>query len=132
MFDLNIIAWKYADVEYNPERFPSLVMRIEKAPHELLFSGYSIVLLGIDFHFCLGEPYHFILVLGRGVDGIYRRLPRTETTLAQIENEQLDLDILDIRFPGKRGIEMAKTMHANPAHTQVQTLAVNAYSIVGD
>jgi len=26
--DLNIIARKHADVEYNPERFPGLVMRI--------------------------------------------------------------------------------------------------------
>ena len=28
--DLNQIARKHADVEYNPERFPGLVMRIEK------------------------------------------------------------------------------------------------------
>ena len=28
--DLNQIARKHAEVEYNPERFPGLVMRIEK------------------------------------------------------------------------------------------------------
>ncbi len=26
--DLNVLAQKYPDVEYNPERFPSLIMRV--------------------------------------------------------------------------------------------------------
>ena len=26
--DLNVIAQKFTDVEYNPERFPGLVMRV--------------------------------------------------------------------------------------------------------
>ena len=34
--DLNIIARKHADVEYNPERFPGLVMRILKPKATIL------------------------------------------------------------------------------------------------
>ena len=34
--DLNQIARKHADVEYNPERFPGLVMRIEKPKATIL------------------------------------------------------------------------------------------------
>ncbi len=38
--DLNQIARKHPDVEYNPERFPGLVMRIEKPKATILvFSG---------------------------------------------------------------------------------------------
>ena len=36
--DLNLIARKYVDVEYNPERFPGLVMRIEKTKATILYS----------------------------------------------------------------------------------------------
>ncbi len=68
--DLNVIARKYADVDYNPEWFPGIVMWIEKIPHAPIFSGLSIVLAENDFHLCLGEPYNSVLVLGRGVDGV--------------------------------------------------------------
>ena len=46
--DLNIIARRYADVEYNPERFPGLVMRIEKPKATILvFSTGKMVVTGM-------------------------------------------------------------------------------------
>lgn len=46
--DLNIIARKYADVEYNPERFPGLVMRILKPKATILvFSTGKMVVTGM-------------------------------------------------------------------------------------
>jgi transcription initiation factor TFIID TATA-box-binding protein len=46
--DLNIIARKYADVEYNPERFPGLVMRIQKPKATILvFSTGKMVVTGM-------------------------------------------------------------------------------------
>lgn len=46
--DLNIIARKYADVEYNPERFPGLVMRIDKPKATILvFSTGKMVVTGM-------------------------------------------------------------------------------------
>jgi len=46
--DLNIIARKHADVEYNPERFPGLVMRIEKPKATILiFSTGKMVVTGL-------------------------------------------------------------------------------------
>jgi len=46
--DLTHIARKLIDVEYNPERFPGLIMRIEK-PHAtiLMFSTGKMVLTGM-------------------------------------------------------------------------------------
>lgn len=45
---LNIIARKYADVEYNPERFPGLVMRIDKPKATILvFSTGKMVVTGM-------------------------------------------------------------------------------------
>ncbi|MHA1728948.1 MAG: TATA-box-binding protein [Promethearchaeota archaeon] len=46
--DLTIIARKYADVEYNPERFPGLVMRIKKPKATILvFSTGKMVVTGM-------------------------------------------------------------------------------------
>jgi transcription initiation factor TFIID TATA-box-binding protein len=46
--DLNIIARQYADVEYNPERFPGLVMRIDKPKATILvFSTGKMVVTGM-------------------------------------------------------------------------------------
>jgi len=46
--DLNIIARKYPEVEYNPERFPGLVMRIEKPRATILiFSTGKMVVTGL-------------------------------------------------------------------------------------
>ena len=46
--DLNIIARRYADVEYNPERFPGLVMRIDKPKATILvFSTGKMVVTGM-------------------------------------------------------------------------------------
>jgi len=46
--DLNIIARKHADVEYNPERFPGLVMRIQKPKATILiFSTGKMVVTGL-------------------------------------------------------------------------------------
>jgi len=46
--DLNIIARKYADVEYNPERFPGLVMRIATPKATILiFSTGKMVVTGL-------------------------------------------------------------------------------------
>ncbi len=46
--DLNIIARKYSDVEYNPERFPGLVMRImEPKATILVFSTGKMVVTGM-------------------------------------------------------------------------------------
>ncbi|MBD3340395.1 MAG: TATA-box-binding protein [Candidatus Lokiarchaeota archaeon] len=46
--DLNQIARKYADVEYNPERFPGLIMRIEKPRATILiFSTGKMVVTGM-------------------------------------------------------------------------------------
>jgi transcription initiation factor TFIID TATA-box-binding protein len=46
--DLNILARKYADVEYNPERFPGLVMRIAKPKATILvFSTGKMVVTGM-------------------------------------------------------------------------------------
>jgi len=46
--DLNIIARKYPDVEYNPERFPGLVMRIvEPKATILVFSTGKMVVTGM-------------------------------------------------------------------------------------
>ena len=46
--DLNIIARKHADVEYNPERFPGLVMRILKPKATILiFSTGKMVITGM-------------------------------------------------------------------------------------
>ena len=46
--DLNVIARKHADVEYNPERFPGLVMRIEKPKATILiFSTGKMVVTGM-------------------------------------------------------------------------------------
>jgi transcription initiation factor TFIID TATA-box-binding protein len=46
--DLNVIARKHADVEYNPERFPGLVMRIEKPKATILiFSTGKMVVTGL-------------------------------------------------------------------------------------
>jgi transcription initiation factor TFIID TATA-box-binding protein len=46
--DLNKIARKYFDVEYNPERFPGLVMRIKKPKATiLLFSTGKMVITGL-------------------------------------------------------------------------------------
>jgi transcription initiation factor TFIID TATA-box-binding protein len=46
--DLNIIARKHADVEYNPERFPGLVMRILKPKATVLvFSTGKMVVTGL-------------------------------------------------------------------------------------
>lgn len=46
--DLNLIARKYVDVEYNPERFPGLVMRIEKPKATILvFSTGKMVVTGL-------------------------------------------------------------------------------------
>src|SRR4030042_4107196 len=46
--DLNVIARKYSDVEYNPERFPGLVMRIEKPKATILiFSTGKMVVTGL-------------------------------------------------------------------------------------
>jgi transcription initiation factor TFIID TATA-box-binding protein len=46
--DLNIIARKYSDVEYNPERFPGLVMRIlDPKATILVFSTGKMVVTGM-------------------------------------------------------------------------------------
>jgi transcription initiation factor TFIID TATA-box-binding protein len=46
--DLNQIARKYPEVEYNPERFPGLVMRIEKPRATILiFSTGKMVVTGL-------------------------------------------------------------------------------------
>ena len=46
--DLNIIARKHTDVEYNPERFPGLVMRILKPKATILiFSTGKMVVTGM-------------------------------------------------------------------------------------
>lgn len=46
--DLNVIARKYADVEYNPERFPGLVMRIvDPKATILVFSTGKMVVTGM-------------------------------------------------------------------------------------
>ena len=46
--DLNVIARKHADVEYNPERFPGLVMRILKPKATILiFSTGKMVVTGM-------------------------------------------------------------------------------------
>ncbi len=46
--DLNIIARKYEEVEYNPERFPGLVMRIKKPKATILvFSMGGMVVTGM-------------------------------------------------------------------------------------
>jgi transcription initiation factor TFIID TATA-box-binding protein len=46
--DLNIIARKYTDVEYNPERFPGLVMRIKDPKATILvFSTGKMVVTGL-------------------------------------------------------------------------------------
>lgn len=46
--DLNQIARKHADVEYNPERFPGLVMRIEEPRATILiFSTGKMVVTGL-------------------------------------------------------------------------------------
>ncbi|TKJ22267.1 MAG: TATA-box-binding protein [Promethearchaeota archaeon Loki_b32] len=46
--DLNIIARRHAEVEYNPERFPGLVMRIEKPRATILiFSTGKMVVTGL-------------------------------------------------------------------------------------
>ncbi len=46
--DLNVIARKYPDVEYNPERFPGLVMRIvEPKATILVFSTGKMVVTGM-------------------------------------------------------------------------------------
>ncbi|TFG18884.1 MAG: TATA-box-binding protein [Promethearchaeota archaeon] len=46
--DLNVIARRYADVEYNPERFPGLVMRIDKPKATILvFSTGKMVVTGM-------------------------------------------------------------------------------------
>ncbi len=46
--DLNQIARRHADVEYNPERFPGLVMRIEKPRATILiFSTGKMVVTGL-------------------------------------------------------------------------------------
>jgi len=46
--DLNQIARKHAEVEYNPERFPGLVMRIEKPRATILiFSTGKMVVTGL-------------------------------------------------------------------------------------
>jgi DNA-binding Lrp family transcriptional regulator len=47
--DLNQIAQNNADIEYNPERFPGLVLKIENSPVTILiFSNGKIVLNGLD------------------------------------------------------------------------------------
>ena len=46
--DLNQIARRHAEVEYNPERFPGLVMRIEKPRATILiFSTGKMVVTGL-------------------------------------------------------------------------------------
>jgi transcription initiation factor TFIID TATA-box-binding protein len=46
--DLNVIARKYTDVEYNPERFPGLVMRILTPKATILvFSTGKMVVTGL-------------------------------------------------------------------------------------
>lgn len=46
--DLKIIAQKYEDVEYNPERFPGLVMRLDKPKATILvFSTGKMVVTGL-------------------------------------------------------------------------------------
>ncbi len=46
--DLNIIARRYSDVEYNPERFPGLVMRIKEPKATILvFSTGKMVVTGM-------------------------------------------------------------------------------------
>jgi transcription initiation factor TFIID TATA-box-binding protein len=46
--DLNLLAKKYDDVEYNPERFPGLVMRILKPKATILvFSTGKMVVTGL-------------------------------------------------------------------------------------
>ena len=46
--DLKQIAQKYAEVEYNPERFPGLIMRIEKPRATILiFSTGKMVVTGL-------------------------------------------------------------------------------------
>jgi transcription initiation factor TFIID TATA-box-binding protein len=46
--DLNVIARKYTDVEYNPERFPGLVMRIQNPKATILvFSTGKMVVTGL-------------------------------------------------------------------------------------
>jgi transcription initiation factor TFIID TATA-box-binding protein len=46
--DLNIIARKYADVEYNPKKFPGLVMRVKKPKATILiFSTGKMVVTGM-------------------------------------------------------------------------------------
>jgi transcription initiation factor TFIID TATA-box-binding protein len=46
--DLNTIARKYSDVEYNPERFPGLVMRIQEPKATILvFSTGKMVVTGL-------------------------------------------------------------------------------------
>ena len=46
--DLNVIAQKYDDVEYNPERFPGLIMRMDKPKATILvFSTGKMVITGL-------------------------------------------------------------------------------------
>ncbi len=46
--DLNVLARKYSDVEYNPERFPGLVMRVQDPKATILiFSTGKMVVTGL-------------------------------------------------------------------------------------
>ncbi len=55
-----------------------------------------------------------------------------DDALNLIQKEKLDLVILDIQIPGKSGIEVAKIVRANPQFSQIQIIAVTAYSMAGD
>jgi transcription initiation factor TFIID TATA-box-binding protein len=46
--DLNVIARKYPDVEYNPERFPGLIMKVQQPKATvLIFSTGKMVITGM-------------------------------------------------------------------------------------
>lgn len=55
-----------------------------------------------------------------------------DDAVVQVERENPDLVILDIRLPGRSGIEVAKAMRAMPTLKDVPILAVTACAMPGD
>jgi transcription initiation factor TFIID TATA-box-binding protein len=82
--DLNQIARKHAEVEYNPERFPGLVMRIEKPRATILiFSTGKMVVTGLRK---ASEAERVVDKVVKNIRKAGIKLSNPEITIQNIEN----------------------------------------------
>ena len=71
-----------------------------------------------------------VLLGGRGY--AVRTATDAEEALAVLREFQPQLILMDLQLPGMDGLQLTRSLKANPAHGQTVILALTAYAMKGD